>query len=107
MNAPEPETNRFAKPNELLRKYSATTTSTIPSTLLTWTIQRPLFGNCTANAPTKKNGAPSPSENAPIARAPRPGLCVLAIQAKMPVSTGPVQGDAIRPQTKPSKNAPL
>ena len=37
-----------------------------------------------------KKGAPKPIENANMASAPKPALWVLAIHAKMPVSTGPV-----------------
>ena len=79
----------------------------MPSALLTWTIQRPLFGNWIAKVPTKKNGKPRPSAKAAIAIAPRGALRVCAIQVRIPVSTGPVQGDAIRPQARPSRNAPL
>ena len=35
------------------------------------------------------------------------GLAVTAMNVRMPVSTGPVQGVAINAQAMPSKNAPL
>ena len=87
---------------------SATTTRTMPRSDFTCTIQRPLFGSWTAKAPTsEERRTETEGETPPWHRAPRPALCVLAIQVRMPVSTGPVQGAAMMPHASPSTNAPL
>ncbi len=79
---------------------------TTPKNHFTPNIHAPLFGNPTANVPTTKKGTPSPRAKVSITPVPRTTRWEVAIQRRIPPSTGPVQGAATSALTRPSAKAP-
>ncbi|OPZ23213.1 MAG: hypothetical protein BWZ03_00597 [bacterium ADurb.BinA186] len=72
-------------------------------------IQGPDLGRCISseeNVAKHKKGKPSPRENEPMSAKPRPKFCSRAISVRIKPKTGPVQGAATTPATRPMINAP-
>ena len=78
----------------------------MPKNDLTPSIHLPPLGRLIAKVPTSQNGMPSPIEKQAPTMVPRGMLRVWLIQTRMLVSTGPVQGAATRPLTRPRRKAP-
>ena len=78
----------------------------MPNTLLTASIQAPDFGSRIENPAIAQNGTPIPTAYVASRKKPANASRVVATNARMPASGGPVQGAAMSPPTSPIRNAP-